>query len=412
MNQIALLFRGILKQPARGNYRSIAQVAGGNTTVRFDNRLYAMDLARFLAMVFMMQGHILDALVSSTIIDINIFPWNLWNLCRGFTAPIFLMVSGAVHAFATKRDENGNVRADIVAKRIRWGLTIIGIGYLLVFPAGRVWDLPFVSAGGWNAFFAVNILQLTGVTILLFIVTMSSTTSVKTMGFRALIVSALIVAATPIIQFGQVSSVLPGWFRAYLTSAEGSIFPVFPFSAFLFLGLAIGCRLHSVPSERRDAVLKKYGWRVGIAVAFFAVVLQGVLLASGVSNDILEHQMSIILFLRRAGVVMIFFSICVSILEYTYQFRQWYSLFGTKSLYIYAIHLLLLFGTPWTEGIGRTHYRSLDLLEGIAIAMGIMFLTLSVAWLIDWYASQTWAFRARTALLYVGTTTLVYLLIL
>ncbi|MBI2794617.1 MAG: acyltransferase [Ignavibacteria bacterium] len=412
MNQIALLFRSTLEPTAKVNYRNVAHVAGGNSTARFNNRLYALDLARFLAMVFMMQGHVLDALVNSTIIDINIFPWNVWNLSRGFTAPIFLMVSGAVHAFATKRDQNGNVRADIVAKRIRWGLTIIGIGYLLVFPAGRVWDLPFLSSGGWNAFFAVNILQLTGVTILLFIVTMSSTTSVKSMGVRALVIAALIVATTPIVQLTQVVSGLPGWFRAYFTSAEGSIFPVFPFSAYLFLGLAIGCWLHNVPMENRDAMLKKFGWRVGGVVALFAVVLQGTLLVSGVSNEIMEHQMSIILFLRRAGIVMVFFSICVIVLERTYQFRKWYSLFGTKSLYIYAIHLILLFGTPWIEGIGRTHYHSLSLSEGIAVAIGIVFITLAVAWLIDWYTRQSWALRARTALVYVGTTTLAYLLIL
>lgn len=387
-------------------------MAGGEGTFRFDSRLHALDLARFLAMVFMMQGHILDALVSRTIIDTDLFPWNVWHLLRGFTAPIFLMVSGAVHAFATKRDENGKVRADVVNRRIMWGLTIIGIGYLLVFPAGRVWDLPFVSTSGWNAFFSVNILQLTGVTILLFIVTMANTTSVKSMGIRALAITAMIVAVTPVMQVTQVASVLPGWFGAYLTSASGSIFPIFPFSAYLFLGLAVGCWLRQIPVERRDALLKKYGLRVGGVVALFAVTLQSVFLIAGVSNDMMEHQMSIVLFLRRAGVVLMFFSLCVTILERTYQLRHWYSLFGTKSLYIYVIHLILLFGTPWIEGIGRTHYRSLNLSDGLAIAAGIMFLTLATAWLFDWYTKQPWALRARTVLIYLGTTTLTYLLIL
>ena len=103
-------------------------------------------------MCFMMQGHVLDALVTRDVIVTTELPWSIWHLIRGFTAPIFLMVSGAVHAFATKRDEDGRVREDVIAKRIRWAFTIIGIGYFMMFPAGRVWDFPFVSDAGWQWF--------------------------------------------------------------------------------------------------------------------------------------------------------------------------------------------------------------------------------------------------------------------
>ena len=71
------------------------------------SRLFALDLARLMAMLMMMQGHTLDALVNPQLMDLGTFPWNIWQFMRGLTAPIFLIVSGTVHVFAMKRDEQG-----------------------------------------------------------------------------------------------------------------------------------------------------------------------------------------------------------------------------------------------------------------------------------------------------------------
>ncbi|MCX6140750.1 MAG: heparan-alpha-glucosaminide N-acetyltransferase domain-containing protein, partial [Candidatus Kapabacteria bacterium] len=121
MRGTSLTYRGALSQPyQRGVATAESRRASRTFTVVPDGRLYALDLARFMAMLFMMQGHVLDALVSSSVIDISHAPWNVWHWIRGLTAPVFLMVSGAVHVFATKRDADGRVREDVMGKRIRW----------------------------------------------------------------------------------------------------------------------------------------------------------------------------------------------------------------------------------------------------------------------------------------------------
>ncbi|MFW5662812.1 MAG: heparan-alpha-glucosaminide N-acetyltransferase domain-containing protein, partial [Bacteroidota bacterium] len=107
-------------------------------------RITALDLARFIAMLMMIQGHSLYAVASAQQLDTSIFPWNLWEFLRGFTAPVFLMVSGAVHVFANKREPDGYIAPARLNKRIKVSLIIMAVGYLMMFPADNIYHLPFI----------------------------------------------------------------------------------------------------------------------------------------------------------------------------------------------------------------------------------------------------------------------------
>lgn len=390
-----LLYRGSLIQPLRKLVRGRlhTELSPGSTArVEFGTRLYALDLARFIAMILMMQGHILDALVSPAAIDVGTFPWNIWHMIRGVTAPVFLMVSGVVHVFANKRDSSGYIRSEIVARRIRWALTLIGIGYLMVFPANRIWDLPYVTQASWQIALAVNILQLTGATILLFVAVMSSSRNVASMGFRALVTALAILAVTPIMHSPYVNAtVFPAWLLPYMNSSTGSLFPFFPFASYLFFGVAVGAYLHAVPADGRTAQLQKYGWRVGGIIAALALLAHLIAWKMGVPFSELEHASSIPLVLRRVGFVLMIFSVCAWALNRTWRFRSWFSLFSAKSLYIYVIHLVILFGTPWFDGLGRTHFRQYGLVEGLLLMVAIMGSTLFITWAIDFAQKRSWS---------------------
>ena len=207
---------------------------------------------------------------------------------------------------------------------------------------------------------------------------------------------AAILAVSPLLQAAGEMAFLPLWLSNYLTDANGSLFPMFPFSAYLFAGLAVGARLKEIPAEERDQRMKRDAWKFGAIITGLSVLAQFTLVQFGVSNAVLEDSMSVTLFFRRAGVVLMFFSLSVVILEKTWSMRETWAMFGTKSLWIYVIHLVLLFGTPWIAGLGRTHYRTMTLPEGLMVAAAVMALTLFAAWSFDWYARQPWASRWRT----------------
>ena len=369
------------------------------------SRLYALDLARFVAMLLMIQGHVLDALVMPSVIDVTQPPWNIWSWIRGLTAPVFLTVSGAVHVFAAKRNAEGRILDSTLERRMRWAVTILVIGYLLVFPGKRVIDLPYVTSEGWHTFFAVNILQLVGAAMIVFVAVMQSTRSVADMGRRAALAAALILACSPLAHLDVVHAMLPIWLQPYLTSQYGSLFPFFPFATYLFLGVVIGARLHALPSEERDARLVQMGVRFGIPLAILGYGLLYGLVAMGVSQKSIDNADSVLLVAARFGAVLVIFAGAVKLLRLTWRLRSSYILFGSKSLYIYVIHVVLLFGTPWWDGIGRTQAKSMTLGRGLAALLVILAATLALAWLIDKYqhASIAESTRRRLRAVMVGT---------
>ena len=105
------------------------------------------------------------------------------------------------------------------------------------------------------------------------------------------------------------------------------------------------------------------------------------------------------------------FSGCVFVLQHTYRLRNWYVLFGTRSLYIYVIHLVLLFGTPWWYGIGRTSTREFGLAGGLVMMVSIMIITLLIAWLVDHDERSSIRPEIKTTVRYGSLALLAYLML-
>jgi len=71
---------------------------------------------------------------------------------------------------------------------------------------------------------------------------------------------------------------------------------------------------------------------------------------------------------------------------------------------------VLLFGTPWWDGIGRTQAKSMTLGKGLAALLVILAATLALAWLIDKYqhASIAESTRRRLRAVMVGMLIVVF----
>lgn len=355
------------------------------------SRFYILDLVRLVAMVLMMQGHTLDALVAPQHLSIADFPWNIWHFMRGLTAPIFLMISGAVQVFANKRDESGSIGFNRYWKQVRWAITLMGIGYLLVFPANRLRDLPFVSAEGWKFFFQVNILQLSGLMLIGVMTVMFFTKSTKSFARITFAIGAALMMLSPFAYTINWFSFLPEVVAAYLSFAHGSLFCVFPFAAYMFFGVSIGTFLAKIPTDQREMLFPRYALRYG----FIAVVLGLVGTYAPVSfyptHDYYLASPNFVLI--RMGCTLLLMGGLTYVYRFTKRFEEYYSRLGKKSLYIYTTHLVLLFGTPWFGGIARNHYRALDLPTGMAIAIAVVAGTLLTAYMLDFHQRNSLSIR-------------------
>jgi uncharacterized membrane protein len=343
------------------------------------SRLYALDMARFIAMIMMIQGHTMYTMVDHQFIDVQSFPWSWWNFLRGLTAPIFLFVSGAVHVFAMKRSQSGSISKETLNKRLQWIAIIFICGYLLVFPASRLIDLPYLDTSIWRQFLQFNILQLTPFTLLFVLALSFITHSVKALGIISGISALIIFISTPYIQNIDVFAFLPETFGAMISYKHGSLFPIFPFSGFMLGGVAFGAWLQSLHQEKRSAFFNKHIFLLSIIVigiALIAMYWTNLWMPRPVHNDAMMTNPAFMFV--RIGIILFLFGICQRFVNLFDSYKDHFVFFSSKSLHIYVIHLILLYGTPWFPSIGRTFQYSQSLIAGAGLAVLIILLTLGL----------------------------------
>ncbi|MFM8841031.1 MAG: heparan-alpha-glucosaminide N-acetyltransferase domain-containing protein [bacterium] len=342
-----------------------------NTKAKKTMRLFSLDLARLMAMLMMMQGHTIDALVQPQLMDLNVYPWNIWQFMRGLTAPIFLIVSGTVHVFAMKRNEQGAMSEETRKRRMRWAWVILLWGYMLVFPANRLIDLPFVQPESWSFVFQVNILHLTALTLMAIVWLSTHTYSIRSLGIRSAIISMSIFILAPIVHSVHWFNILPEFFAGFLSSERGSLFPLFPTSGFMFLGVAFGSFLHEMNEEKRSLFMKKQIFLYG-----------GLLIGLGIGIYQATHHIASIMeylnpgsMIMRIGVIIMFLGACTFLSIPLKRFEHQLVFFSSKSLYIYILHLLLLYGTPWFPSVGRIFMHQASFEVGVVSALLVVTIT-------------------------------------
>ncbi|MBM4178047.1 MAG: DUF1624 domain-containing protein [Ignavibacteria bacterium] len=360
------------------------------------DRMYALDLARFISMLIMVQAHILDSLLPEAVLRSGAIHWELWYWVRGCTAPVFLIVSGMAHVFAAKRGEDGKIRQDVLQRRIRMGITIMGIGYFMVFPGRRFLDLPYVSAESWHNTLIVNILQLIGATLIVFVLVMESTTSIVQMRRRALIAACIILGLSPIMHYTNLHSALPSWLSPYLTMKHGAIFPFFPIASYMFVGVFTGTFIIAMPDEEKYAWLRRLGFRYALPSAIVLMLIHQYLLSIGISWTYVSSPDSEFIVLERIAIAFLFIAICTILLRYAWRYRELCLLYGRKGLHIYVTHLVLLYGTPWWDGIGRTKSKSFDVLPAMGVLALILSSTLLIVFGIDRYEKAAISKQTRS----------------
>ncbi len=370
-------------------------------------RLPTLDLARFCAMFMMMMGHSVFALTSPAAINMNDPFWMIWEFLRGMTAPLFLTVSGIVHVFANKRDESGLLPKNVVKKRIKTALMLLGVGYLLVFPVARIYDLPFLSQEAWKLFFQVNVLQMFGISLLLLLVlNIISKTEQRLMKW-SLIIGLSIFFATPLVQMVNWFGFMPEFAGAYLSLAHGSLFPIFPFSGFIFIGTFMGLLLKKQAVEDRTNFIINRFYLFGALFMIVGIPLFVWISKMPVANfDIWKVSPGLILI--RAGFVLMLLSGFGLLYKATRGISKYYSLFGKRAIYIYVIHLILIYGSPITPGFETFYKLSLSPEYGFVCAAIIVASTLLITYLYD--RSVNSKNKAKIFYKYALTAYLIYVL--
>ncbi len=241
-------------------------------------RLAYIDWMRGLACVLMFQTHCYDSWLNPGSRKTTFFMWS--QLGGTLPAPLFLFLAGISFALVSdKLRQRGLPPNQIARTTIRRGAEILGFGLLFRLQ-------EYLIAWGWapwSDLLRVDILNTIGLSMMLMgiVCWMVLSWSQELRARQALEASAagvalLISLLTPFIWTTWRPRWLPWPIESYIDGVhnlgqpQAWLFPIFPWTAFAFAGLAVGFFLLSDWARKRDASGFALAGVGGVALIYLA----------------------------------------------------------------------------------------------------------------------------------------------
>ncbi|MGE5125058.1 MAG: heparan-alpha-glucosaminide N-acetyltransferase domain-containing protein [Betaproteobacteria bacterium] len=347
------------------------------------NREIYIDVFRGLMALVMVQGHVMDFLLTREAVA---QPWYVFQLMfHGSTAPGFLFASGFVSGLPRSPL---SLRAS--ARRTRRLLFVFLVGYFLHLPYFSIWKTLGASSAEEKALLlSCDALQLIALTQLFVIALQWLSGRHWTRVAAALAV--VVVLATPFVWSSGLAARLPDLLAPYLDVRSGSRFPLFPFAAFVLGGTLAGAALgRAEPRARHRRAV----------VAGGALLAVGALLAWALGGRVEFWGPSpAYSFVRLGGLLWLMRVVEIATRAGGLVTRA-LALLGHETLLVYVLHLYLLFGgvfgnSPLAGLQGRLGFGA-----ALLVVLGMVPLLLAASW--AWRAAKHAAPQeARLALVFL-----------
>jgi uncharacterized membrane protein len=241
-------------------------------------RLAYIDWMRGLACALMFQTHCYDSWLGGDARKSTFFMWS--QLGGTFPAPLFLFLAGVSFALVTDKLKRKGVPAGQVARTtIRRGAEIFGLGVLFRLQ-------EFVIAWGWapwSDLLRVDVLNTIGISMMLMgvvcwiVLLLNSGSNTRlALGVTALGVGLMISLLTPLLWTSWRARWLSWPLESYINGVHDLgapqpwLFPIFPWTGFAFMGLAVGFFLLSDGARKRGAATFVVAGAGGIGLIYLA----------------------------------------------------------------------------------------------------------------------------------------------
>lgn len=315
--------------------------------MRLTARVVFLDVARFLAILFMTFSHVADSLVQrgawSTGFGVG------YAATRGSTAPLFLLVGGWAFAVSSRPHLDAFRRPSRrLLGRVSRVLALCMWGWVLTIPwwhQAFPWGAPEDT---WVAFAGLSALHCVGLSLFIAQGVAWVTRSALQLERGLFGLAFVFFIAAPAV-FGWADALpwmLQGPFRA---TPYPPGFPLFPWAGYFFLGGALG-----LMSARRAWSPTRLAWLLlGLGVTALTVGM----VTEGPSLEWLgaaQRYVGPSLMVRRLGVALTVLGLAALATRRLTGLPEAVLVPSRYSLTFYVTHMLLIWGTPWFLGLHHT----------------------------------------------------------
>lgn len=289
-------------------------------------------------MIIMIQVHVLDAWTLTSARSSDTF--RDLQVIGGLAAPLFLWLAGIALVLSAeqqvRRTGDRNAAWKSVVKR---GLEIFVLAFVF-----RLTSFLFSFGASPLSIFRVDVLNILGLAIAAAGVIWGV---VSGRGAQATVFAAgalAVAMATPVIRVAGWVGDLPIWVQWYLRPAgEHTTFTGLPWAGFVFAGSAVGTAVTALgeSGERR--------FYMGLAAGGAALVAVGLYMSSlpSIYRESSFWTSSPTFFVVRVGVLMVGLAALFMVLKsqmHPIASAQWLPALGRSSLFIYWVHVELVYG--------------------------------------------------------------------
>ena len=333
-------------------------------------RIAFLDIMRGVAVVVMVMGHSIDAVLSREVRASELF--QLYDAVRGFTGPIFLFVAGFAFFVATeKRWEAFRSFGKPLGKRLWRFMGLLAIGYALHVPYFSLDKLLHnTTPAEYAQMYQADVLHCLAVSMILLQLGLFLVKTPRAFAMFALGLAAAFVFASPLMwQQGVVAAISPV-LAPYLNGLVPSIFPLFPYAGFVLTGVGIG---HFYLAARRRG--KEPEFHHALLLAAFAAVVVGLVFdllpwAVYPAHDFWKASPDF--FLIRIGAVGFVTATFLSLRRIPSIVSTGLVTLGQASLLIYVTHLIIVYGSPANQGLMQSVGQVLSPPQALVVAVEVL----------------------------------------
>jgi uncharacterized membrane protein len=328
-------------------------------------RLYFIDAVRAFAILMMLQGHFIDTLIDPLYRNTDYTAYNIWSYFRGITAPVFFTISGLVFTYLLLIANAKGNDSKRIKKGLFRGFLLLIIGYSL-----RV-NLVSWFTGYFSPYFLViDVLQCIGLALLLLILLYSIFKNYSYIFSIVLFTIGCLVFVSEPLYRNLVIDDVPLFFANYMSKVNGSVFTILPWFGYSAFGAFLATVFFRHAHRER--------FKIFTILIFFTVGLLLIYYSTDVLFDL--HRLTNIQLLYesadynylfiRLGNVLVLFAIFYTFERYLKQ--SIIARIGEKTLSMYVIHFIILYGSFTGFGLKRFFNQSLNPTEVILGALSFI----------------------------------------
>jgi uncharacterized membrane protein len=333
-------------------------------------RYLFIDLLRFLAVFFMIQGHTFDALLDLGLRTHTLF--FVHDFFHGFIAPMFLFASGVAFGISTfKRWDEHIIPGRRIAKRFGKFAGLLVIGYVLHLPFFSLTKvLTEATAAELAAWQQVDALHCIAISMLVLQSAVFLLKDERRFVLFAGSVAAVVIFTAPVLWNLPLKEELPLWFASYLNMQNSSWFPLFPWSAYIFCGVVYASFFIRAKEHHQATVFMQRSVVYGLVVMAVMFILVNIPVGFYPPHDVWKAN-PLIVFARMGFVAVVIAGIFFAEHSVTIPSRI-PLMMGRESLFIYIIHLIIIYGSALNKGLQQIIRPTLNVLEASAVFLAVL----------------------------------------